>query len=173
MPHLLSKSLLMILLLAFSTTAIASPIITLPEVIGLFPDYVNHEEQNGFTAPCVDANGKLTLHVNVNDILGTVTEPISVAIVCQQVGLPAFTPLGPVTFSNPAVTLLNLSNVPGHPDAFSLEFVVPLGAGVFDICIENTGWPEGYLNDLLDWAAWDLQSVAVEKPRFSELESNF
>jgi hypothetical protein len=156
-------------LLALS--AFASPVITLEEVRALFPDYVNHEQQNGFQAPCVDAFGTLTLNVNVNDILGTVTEPIAVAMVCQQVGLPPFQADGPVSFSDPGITLLSLATVPGHPDAFQIEYIVPLGAGVFDIVIENTGWPQGCLTEMLDWAAWDLVSVSNVSASFGQVKA--
>ncbi len=158
---------------AMASAAVASPVVTLPEFENLFPDYVNHEVQNGFQAPCVDANGKLVLNVNVNDILGTVTEPIAVAMLCQQVGLPPFSAAGPVTFSDPGIQLTNFGVVPGHDDAFFLEYIVPLGAGVFTVCIENTGWPEGCLNDLLDLAAWDLASVGTRFDSFGTVKANF
>lgn len=155
--------------------ASASPLITLGEFQSLYPAYVNHAVMNsgGFQVPCVDANGTVVLNVNVSDILGTATGPISIAMVCQQPGHPAFTPTGPVTFSVPGIALQSLASVPGHPDAFAIEYVVPLGANLFTITIENTGWPEGCLTEILDLAAWDLASVPVETISAGALKSSF
>jgi len=159
--------------LLFALPAFASPLITLPEFEGLFPDYVNHEEQNGFQGPCVDPAGTMTIQVNVNDILGTMTEPIAVAMVCQSQASGPFTAAGPITFSDPGVQLLSFATVPGHDDAFSIEFIVPQGSGSFQITIENTGWPEGCITDLLDLAAWDLVSVGSSPASFGVVKSGF
>lgn len=159
--------------LLMAVPAFASPAITLAEFEGLFPDYVNHEEQNGFQGPCVDPAGKMTIQVNVNDILGTVTEPIAVAMVCQSQASGPFTAAGPITFSDPGVQLLSFDTVPGHDDAFSIEFIVPQGSGSFQICIENTGWPQGCITDLLDLAAWDLQSVGDANVTFGQVKVDF
>lgn len=66
---------------------------------------------------------------------------------------------------------MSFGTVPGHPDAFQIEYIVPLGAGVFDITIENTGWPEGCLTEMLDWAAWDLISVPTDESRFGQVKA--
>jgi hypothetical protein len=163
------------LLLSTAALSLASPAITLPEVEAMFPDFVNHEEMNpnAFEAPCVDAAGKLTLNADVSDIMGTVTEPIVVAMVCQQIGLPAFSPLGSVTFSDAGMILLTLTSVPAHPDAFAIEFVVPLGVNTFSIEIENSGWPEGCLTALLDFAAWDLMSVHTRETSFAGVKAQY
>ena len=160
-------------LLVAASVAIASPAITLSEVQAQFPDYVNHEQMNGFQAPCVDASGTLVINANVADIMGTVSEDIAVAMVCQAPGYPAFTPLGPVTFSDSGMSLLNLASVPGHPDAFAIEFIVPFGLNSFTISIENTGWPEGCITDILDFAAWDLASVPVEIISIGSMKSQY
>lgn len=151
----------------------ASPIVTLAEFQTLFPDYVNHEQQQGFQTPCVDPAGTMVLSVDITDIMGTVTEPVAIAMLCQVPGYPAFTPLGPVTFSHPGIQLLGLSTVPGHPDAFSIEYVVPLGVNTFTITIENTGWPTGCVPDIIDLAAWDLVSVSTGSASFGQLKALF
>ena len=168
--HKLLLTLACISLVAGATMVSASPVITLPEVEALFPDYVNHEQQNGFATPCV-VNGKISIDVNVADILGQVNGPIAVAMVCQMVGYPAFTPVGPVTFSHPGVQLLSLQSVPGHPDAFAIEMLIPEGADQFNICIENSGWPDGCLEDLLDWAAWDLAAVGTDATSIGKIKA--
>ena len=161
MKKLLTPALAITLL--FSAAAVvASPLITLAEFQALFPAYVNHAvmNNNGFDAPCVDANGTIVLNVNIADIMGQVTGPVAIAMVCQAQDYPAFTPSGPVTFSEPGIALQSLASVPGHPDAFAIEYVVPFGVNTFTITIENTGWPEGCIDDILDLAAWDLAVVS-------------
>jgi len=152
--------------------ALASPLVTLPEFIGLYPAYVNHAEMAGFEAPCVDALGTMTINADVSTITTTVTEPVSVVMLCQAQGNPAFTPLGPVSFSEPGMFLIGLESVAGHPDAFAVEFVVPETVTTFSMTIENTGWPEGCF-DLLDFAAWDLLSVPSRESSFGPLKAAF
>ncbi len=154
------------------SVAFASPLVTLSEFETLYPAYVNHAEMNGFEAPCVDAGGTMIINADVSTITAGATEPFAIVMLCQAADYPAFTPLGPVSFSDPGMYLLGLDSVSGHPDAFAVEFVVPPTATTFTLTIENTGWPEGCV-DLLDFAAWDLLTVQSGPSSFGPLKACF
>jgi hypothetical protein len=133
-----------------ATVAWASAPLTLGETQTLFPQFPNMANMNGFQEPCVDGGGTMVINAFVGDITQF---DIAVAMVCQVVGYPAFCPAGPVTFSSAQATLLGISSVPGHPDAFALEFIARAGLQSIQITIQNTCWPQGCVT-LLDFAGY-------------------
>jgi len=161
----ITTALALLFLLGLSPAVVtASPLITLPEFQTLYLDYINHETQWDFPLPCVDANGTLTIPIDISHIMPTVTEAIAMAYCIQVQGYPPFTAGGAVNFSDPGLWLLNpIGYVPGHSDAFMMEFQANrTGDWIFDIIIENTGWPEGCVPNIKVLMAWDLLSVPVE-----------
>lgn len=161
-------------LVGVTSVALASTDVTIEEFESEFPDYDNHAEMTGFITPCVDADGTLQLTVDVTDIMSGVVEPVKIVMVCQVPGYPDFNAsAGPVTFSKPGVSLDFLAVFPGHPDAFSIQYEVQPGTNTFYIWIENTGWPEGCLDDLIDYAAWGLESVGTESASFGQVKALF
>jgi hypothetical protein len=161
------------LMLVLAVPAAASPVFTVAEFEALYPAYVNHAQMEGFTPPCVDAAGTIVINADITDITGAATEPFAIVMVCQVPGYPAFSPAGPVTFSVGGMSLLSLSAVPGHPDAFAVEFVAPPGTTTFTMEIQNSGWPEGCLDGILDFAAWDLLSVPTEETGLGPFKARF
>lgn len=159
--------------LLIASTALADNV-TLSEFQAEYPDYSNHAVMTGFATPCIDAAGTFEVAVNVTDIMSTATEPVKIVMVCQAPGYPAFNPsAGPVTFSKPGVSLDFVTQFPGHPDAFAIQYEVQPGTNTFYIWIQNTGWPEGCIDDLIDLAAWGLKSVTVESASFGAVKALF
>lgn len=160
--------------LLVASTALATTHVTLAEFEAEYPDYDNHAVMTGFATPCVDAAGTFEVAVNVTDIMSTATEPVKIVMVCQAPGYPNFSSTaGPVTFSKPGVSLDFLTPFPGHPDAFAIQYEVQPGTNTFYIWIQNTGWPEGCIDDLVDLAAYGLKSVATESSSFGAVKALF
>lgn len=154
--------------LAVTGVASADPI-TLPEAQALYPQYTNMGLMTGFQNPCVDASGTMVINAFVGDITQF---DIAAAMICQAPGYPAFCAGGPVTFNTTQAELIALTTVPGHPDAFALEFIARAGLQNVMITIENTCWPAGCI-DLLDFAGYELLSVPSEGTSWGSVKALF
>ena len=163
----------LVLMIVISTIAASAQaqVMTTPDAQNLFPDY-NMELQTpgAFETPCIDANGTMTIVANVGDIT---QDTIAVAMVCQAIGYPPYMAGGTVTFDVAGAYLINHFQAPGFPDAFGLEFAIPLGTQVITITITDTGWPEGCIDvdDFVDFAGFEDLSVSNETISWGSLQA--
>jgi len=168
--RLCARLITIALAITFAALPAAAQVLTLPDAEAVFPGYSNMEEQIGFATPCVDDMGTMTINANVADITDFA---ISIAMVCQVPGYPDINDSGPVSFDDPDIVLLNYFAVPGFPGSFALEFAVPAGTGDIVITIENTDWPEGCIDDLIDFAGYMEGVVSSGDTSFAAVKALF
>jgi hypothetical protein len=154
--------------LGLAGVASADPI-TLAEAQALYPQYTNMDLMAGFQNPCVDASGTMVINAFVGDITQF---DIAIAMICQAPGYPPFCAGGPVSFNTTDAELIALSVVPGHPDAFALEFIARAGLQNVSITIENTCWPAGCV-ELIDYAGFELLTVASDGSSWGSIKALF
>jgi hypothetical protein len=157
---------------AFAGLAHAVPM-TVADAQNVFPQY-NMEQQNpaAFQTPCIDANGTMTIVANVGDIT---QDAIAVGMICQVIGYPPYQAGGTVSFDVAGAFLISHATVPGFPDAFALDFAIPLGTQTITITVTDTGWPEGCIDpaDFLDFAGFDDLSVSTESMSWGGVQALF